>query len=158
MRPVFLLAAMVVLVSCQKAYCETSENIMSPEVEIENGLIVPESVALLVRPILDAQYRGYEYERTVGDFLYSLTKNESAAADEALVVLTFFYIGESQEETDAIISRGTKMLSYLEKYRNKNPIIPDRNYPNSMRHDNHGFEGIIPAIKQGMRGTWDNPD
>jgi len=165
MRHSILFILMSVSIIPQRSYCEINENTMSQETNIENGVIVPESVALLIRPILDAHYNfstgEYSYrtlENNVSNLLYSLIKNESAVADEALVVLTCFYIGESQEESDEIISRGTRMLKYLEKYRNKNPIIPNRNYPNSMRRNNYGFEGITTAIKQGLRGSWDNPD
>jgi len=163
MRRIFLLITIVIMISCQESYSETKESKISQEIDIENGLIVPESVALFVRPILDEQYKRlysgeYKYEINMRNLLYSLIKNESKIADEALVVLTCFYIGESQEDSNEVISRGTRMLVYLEKYRNSNPIIPDRDYPNSMRRNNYGFEGKVQAIKQGLRGTWDNPD
>lgn len=158
---IFLLITIAVLISCQKSFCETKERPVLLETEVDNEILVSESVALLIRPILDEQYKRlftgeYEYERNMSNLLYSLIENESAAADEALVALSFFYIGESQEDSNAIISRGTRMLIYLEKYRNKNPIIPDRNYPNSMRRNNYGLEGRVQAIKQGLRGTWDS--
>ena len=164
MRMIFLGIAMLVLVSCQRSYYEIKGPLTQTETGIENEIIVPEAVALLVRPILDAHS---EYitarragertsERIMSELLYSLTENESSDADEALVVLTCFYIGESQEDSDEVISRGTKMLVYLGKYKNKSPIILGMDYPDLIRRrNNYGFEGTIMAIKQGRRGTWD---
>ena len=153
MRLIILLFTMIIFIFCQRSYCESEESVTSLEVNIENGIIIHESVALIIRPILDGHYKysigEYNYhtlENKVNYLLYSLIENENADTDEALVVLTCFYIGESQEERDEIISRGTRMLTYLEKYRNKKPIIPDRNYPDYMRRDNYGFEGITIAI------------
>jgi len=164
MRHSILFILMSVSIFPQRSYCEINENTLSQETNIENGVIIPESVALLIRPILDGHYKfstgEYNYrtlENNVSNLLYSLIKNESAVADEALVVLTCFYIGESQEDSSEVISRGTRMLTYLGKYKNKYPIIPDSNYPNSMRrNNNYNFEVMIMAIKQGLRGNWDS--
>jgi hypothetical protein len=73
-----------------------------------------------------------------------------------------FYIGESQEETDAVIRRGPEMLVYLRKYQYRDPEIPNCRYPDSIRKSTSiketDFEGAINAIRHGRRGTWDNPD
>ena len=53
------------------------------------------------------------------------------------------------------------MLSYLRKYQHRNPEIPNRSYPESMRKRatdrTSDFSGAIDAIRHGKRGTWDNP-
>jgi hypothetical protein len=93
--------------------------------------------------------------------LQGLVERKGPDADEALVVLMCFYVGESQEDEDAVISRGRRMLSYLNKYRRAIPSIPDRPYPDSMLKDasskEDSFQGAVTAIKRGWRGTWDNP-
>jgi hypothetical protein len=118
---------------------------------------VSEDVAALTRPILDAIRDG----RPSGNLLYELTNKRGRAADEALVVLLCFDVGESQEEADAIISRGKRTLPLLRKYRNAVPLIPNRNYPNTMLHSDEikaeKFSGVIRFIQEGRRGTWDDP-
>jgi len=148
-------------------------------------VLVPERVAALVRPILDlrdasikergqpasltpsssalgeAYQHKLERERKLNDTLQKLLALKGASADEALVVLMCFYVGESQEDGDAVISRGRQMLAYLNKYRHAIPSIPNRTYPDSMLKDasskEDSFQGAVRAIKQGLRGTWDNP-
>ena len=145
---------------------------------------VPETVATLVRPMLDLLQesvaecgeRGkpsncrdgerYVHERErmrkFEDALRRLTKERGRSADEALVVLMCYNIGESQEETDAVIRRGRRMLLYLNKYRDQIPIIPSRQYPDSMLHNPvnkiENFEGATKAIHNHWKSTADNPE
>jgi hypothetical protein len=103
-----------------------------------------------------------ERGRKFADALHKLTKQHGSNADEALVVLMCFYIGESQEETDAVIERGKRMLPYLKKYQDRIPVIPNRQYPSSMLHNPvnkiENFEGATKAIHNGWSSTADNPE
>ena len=145
---------------------------------------VPETVATLVRPMLDLLQesivecgeRGkpssctdgeryvHERERTrkFEGAVRRLTKERGRSSDEALVVLICYNIGESQEETDAVIKRGQRMLPYLQKYRDQIPIIPSRQYPDSMLHNPankiENFEGAMRAIRNHWKSTADNPE
>jgi hypothetical protein len=73
-----------------------------------------------------------------------------------------FNMGESQEETDAVIARGRRMLPYLTKYRNVDPLIPGRTYPDSMLKSasskGNAFDGAVNAINHGWHSTADNPE
>jgi len=151
----------------------------------KNGEIqIPEAVANLVRPILDLRLEsinscgepgassrcvegeGYDRERAreqkVDELLKNLSQQNSDAANEALVVLMCFYIGESQEETDAVIRHGRRMLKYLAKYRNTNPGVTGRDYPRSLFKEQSlkadDFSGAIRAIQKGWHSTADNPE
>jgi hypothetical protein len=99
----------------------------------------------------------------IDERFYALTRKRGRSVDEALVVLMCFEVmGESQEDTDAVIARGRRMLPYVEKYRVGDPRIPGRSYSDSMlksvSQKAEDFQGAIKAIKHGWRGTWDNPD
>ncbi len=127
---------------------------------------VLESIAVLVRPVLDEQVqilsgKGGD-QRKLSGLIYDLTKKQGSITDEALVVLMCFYVGESQEETDAVIARGKKMLPLLKKYQDKNPSITGRTYPDSMLKGSSSkadtFEGAIKAINHGWHSTADNPE
>jgi hypothetical protein len=123
---------------------------------------VPAKAAALLRPILDERQNGAQHEGSqLGNLLYGLTQKKGRAADEALVVLMCFYIGESQEEADAVIARGKRMLPLLKKYQGKNPKIPGRTYPDSMikgvSSKDDAFEGAVKAINHGWHSTADNP-
>ena len=128
--------------------------------------VVPEQVAVLVRPILDEQQellsRQKHGEHRLSKLLYDLTHKNGRIADEALVVLMCFNVGESQEETDAVIARGRKMLPHLTKYRDRNPAIPKRTYGDSMlkgiSNKAEAFDGAIKAISRGWHSTGDNPE
>ncbi len=129
----------------------------------EQIVAVPVPVAALIRLILDEVQKGTQHDESrLGNLLYGLTQKKGRAADEALVVLMCFYVGESQEETDAVIARGKRMLPLLKKYQDKNPKIPGRTYPDSMlkgissRAD--AFEGAVKAISHGWHSTADNPE
>lgn len=127
------------------------------------SLTVPAQVAALLRPILDEKQKGAQHdERRLSNLLYDLTRKQSHSADEALVVLMCFDVGESQEETDAVIARGKKMLRLLKKYQDSTPRIPGRTYPHSMLKGTSNkadtFEGVVKAINQGWNSTADNPE
>src|SRR5580658_10312451 len=97
------------------------------------SMAVPAQAAALVHPILDEMQKGTDHDESrLSNLLYRLTQKRGRAADEALVVLMCFYLGESQEETDAVIARGKRMLPLLKKYQDKNPKIPGRAYPDAM--------------------------
>src|SRR3954468_14130154 len=88
------------------------------------SVAVPAQVAALVRPILDEKQKGAQHDESrLSKLLYGLTQKQGHTADEALVVLMCFDVGESQEETDAVIGRGKRMLPLLKKYQDKNPKI-----------------------------------
>ena len=74
---------------------------------------------------------------------------------EALVVLMCYYTGESGDNADAVINRGRRELSYLLKYRESDPVIPERAYPTSMRLardvKDETFQSAINAIKNGEK-------
>ena len=144
---------------------------------------VPDQVSALIRPILDLReeslrecgepgvpsrctdgdtyVRENERRKKRGELIYELTKENSANADESLVVLMCFYLGESQEETDAVISRGRRMLAYLNKYRRSDPIVRNPSYPGSMLKSPtakaEDFTGALTAIKQRRHSTSDTP-
>jgi len=128
---------------------------------------VPHQVAVLVQPVLDELQR-YRAERSgdrhlVDEYFYAVTKSQGQFADEALVVLMCFDVmGESQEDADAVIARGHRMLPYIEKYRHRKPVIADRRYPDSLlkgtSQKQDDFQGAIKAIQHRWRGTWDNPE
>src|SRR5215470_567130 len=132
----------------------------------ERRVIVPERVAKLVRPLLDWRQRSRrQSEVSESDFerlLLKLTARKDAASDEALVVVMCFYFGESQEDTDAVIARGHRMLKYLKKYRYATPSVPGRAYTNSLLKNPSlkadEFTGAIRAIQKGWHSTADNPE
>jgi hypothetical protein len=151
-----------------QATCQVASNAqVSNTAQSSKHVLVPEQVAVLLRPVLDElqKYRmapGADRHK-VGERFYALTRTKGASADEALVVLMCFEImGESQEDTDAVIARGRRMLPYVEKYRLGDPAIPGRSYSHSMlkslSHKAEDFLGATKAIKHGWRGTWDNPE
>lgn len=126
------------------------------------SVVVPAPVAALLRPILDEKQKGAQHDESrLSNLLYRLTQQKGRVADEALVVLMCFDVGESQEETDAVIGRGRRMLMYLKKYQDRSPKISGRTYPSSMFRDSSGkadaFEGAVKAIKRGWHSTADNP-
>jgi hypothetical protein len=127
------------------------------------NVAVPEQAAALLRPILDERQKGTQLDESrLGNLLYRLTQKKGRAADEALVVLMCFYVGESQEDTDAVIARGKRMLLLLKKYQDKNPKVPGRTYPDSMlkgiSSKDDAFEGAVKAISHGWHSTSDNPE
>src|SRR4051812_16529461 len=96
----------------------------SKEVRTPETALVTAQAAALLRPILDEVQKGAEHdERRLSNLLYGLTEKRGRAADEALVVLMCFDVGELQEEADAVIARGKKMLPLLDKYQRRNPKV-----------------------------------
>jgi sugar phosphate isomerase/epimerase len=146
--------------------------------------LVPEKVAAFVRPMLDLRKQSIaecgevgkpsrcvdgefythemERERRFGEALHNLTEKRGSSADEALVVLMCFYVGESDEEADAVIKRGRRMLPYLKKYGDRIPIIPNREYPGSMLHNpeykTEYFKGVTKAIHKGWSSSAYSPE
>jgi hypothetical protein len=116
----------------------------------------------LVQPILGERQKGGQGESRLSSLLYTLTRKRGRAADEALVVLMCFDMGESQEDTDAVIARGRRMLRLLEKYKDSDPTFPGRTYPDSLlkgsSNKSDAFQGAIRAIEHGWRSTSDNPE
>ncbi len=161
LKPAFTLTASVIFLLLW-AFGQSSVS-SSGEIQMQKPIVVPEPAGALLRPILDeVQKGGQRDERRLNDLLYGLTQKNGHGADEALVVLMCFYVGESQEEVDAVIGRGTKMLPLLNKYRDRNPNIPGRSYPESMfkgiSSKDNSFKGAIRAIHNGWHSTADNPE
>jgi len=143
-------------------------------------VLVPERVANLVRPLLDLRRKSQQQqemdcvadadptkcvdpgEKNFWELFSKLDARRDATSDEALVVLMCFYIGESQEETDAVIGRGRRMLKYLEKYRAATPVIRGRAYPTSMLKERSiktdDSAGAVKAIHKGWHSTAENPE
>jgi hypothetical protein len=130
------------------------------------SVVVPAQVAALIRPVLDElqKYRseGGRDEHQLDEVFRDMTEKKGRFADEALVILMCFDMGESQEETDAVIAPGKRMLPYLKKYQDKNPKFLGRTYPNSMlkgfSSKSEAFEGAVRAINHGWHSTADNPE
>jgi hypothetical protein len=113
-----------------RATAET-QSIPGPSGSGNPQVIVPESVAVLVRPILDEKQRSGSHEQSrLNNLMSALIGKGGRSADEALVVLMCFDIGESHE--DSVIERGRRMLPLLNKYREKSPRMQHRSYPDSM--------------------------
>jgi hypothetical protein len=121
---------------------------------------------MLLRPVLDElqRYRsqsGYS-EHELGELFHALTETKGRFADEALVVLMCFDMGESQEEADAVIARGRRMLPYIKKFQDNTPKIPERSYDDSMLKSPYSkdiaFQGAVKAINHGWHSTADNPE
>jgi hypothetical protein len=133
-----------------------------PSAASDDTVIVSGAVAELVRPILDEKAKPSPHdEQLLGNLLYRLTRRKGTAADEALVVLMCFDVGESEGEVDAVIARGRRMLPLLNKYQNRDPIIDDRSYPKVMLKGpmikDEAFRGAVKAIQHGWHSTSDNP-
>jgi hypothetical protein len=118
-------------------------------------IVVSDDVAVLVRSILDVEAasiircrstkpqsctQGQEYEedlvrsRQVDELTANLLRKHGPTADEALVVLLAFYVGESNGEDIlfAITARGRRMLPWLRKYDHHAPTIKERSYPQTL--------------------------
>ena len=70
-----------------------------------------------------------------GELLGHLSEDRSPLADEALVVLFSYYLGESNGEdlVHEVTVRGRRMLPFLTKYRHHAVQIPGHLYSASMR-------------------------
>jgi hypothetical protein len=117
LKIVFLSCCLFALVPVAAEPQTSAQKPVSPLNDGVGSMRVPAQAALLVRPILDEMRKGTEHDESrLGNLLYGLTQKKGRAADEALVVLMCFYVGESQEEADAIIARGKRMLPLLKTY------------------------------------------
>jgi len=138
---------------------------------------IPEEVAALVRPILDLRQQsttdcgqageretcrtgiGFEREKkrwwNIGKGIGGLASQKTAAADEALVVLMCYYTGESGDNEDAVINRGRRELPYFHKYWKSDPVIPKRQYSDSIRlrrdAKEESFRTAVSAIRKGEK-------
>jgi hypothetical protein len=155
----------------------TCAGILAFAADSQPHVVVPEEVAALIRPILDLRAesiaecgepgtptaptclkgKGYERDQTrwrnVEEGLAKLIAREGTTEDEALVVLLCYYTGESGDNEDAVINRGSRELPYLLKYRKSDPVIPKRAYSGSLRFGHEvkeeNFQIVINAIKNG---------
>jgi hypothetical protein len=161
------LALSTVLAKTQATRQVAPDALVSNTAQSSRYVLVPKQVAILLRPVLDELQKSRKEpgadRSKVDERFYALTRKKGSPADESLVALMCFEImGESQEDADAVIARGRKMLPYVEKYRVGDPRIHGRSYPASMlksrSHKAKDFKGAIRAIKHGWRGTWDNPE
>jgi hypothetical protein len=133
----------------------------------DRSVIVPPAATKLLIPVLDAYEKGRtdnspgKEER--GGSLWNaavlagkVMSNKTPAADEALVVLLYFYIGESTDgdKEAEIIDRGKKMLPYLKKYQTRTPQISGRDYTKLLLEretSQMSFREIIEAIVRGNK-------
>jgi hypothetical protein len=104
-----------------------------------NQAILPKKVSSLIMPLLKESI--LEHNDMFGDgtiylgdsnhtvkvhsIFRKLSKNKTKEADEALVALTWFYLGEDLgEQLNCVISeRGPRMGQYLKKYEKCNPLL-----------------------------------
>ena len=161
----FLVSLGATVVEAQ-SIAEKSSELGSGRKQSPKTVIVPAKVAVLLRPVLDElqKYRSQrgQDEHQLDELFYALTKRQGRFADEALVVMVCFDMGESQEEVDAVMARGRRMLPYIKKYRGRTPKIPNRTYSDSMLKTPYrrdlAFEDVIKAINHGWHSTGDNPE
>ena len=134
--------------------------------------VLDRKVARLLVPILDAHVawdqwlKGTEWfkpenghtaelRERADDALYSLFADNSAAADEASIVLMDYYIGEhsAHEFGDDLSRRGKRLLPYLPKHRDQYFVIPGRKYAYRMWFNFEGRKSgrdyIIEALERG---------
>lgn len=162
MRATFL--CLVAVGMCSALPCSNAKETAAQLTLLQHSretVLVPMNVAMVVRPILDlrqesinqcgapgmpskctngdAYNRELAREKDFNDLMEKLITQKGPAVDEGLVVLMCFYVGESGEEVDSVVSRGRRMLPYLQKYQNQKPFIPDRMYTDSMLID-HGIK------------------
>jgi hypothetical protein len=68
----------------------------------------------------------------------------------------------SNSGVTAVVARGRRMLPLLNKYRERNPKIPDHVYPDSMlkgvASKADAFEGAVKAINHGWHSTADSSE
>jgi hypothetical protein len=123
----------------------------------------PRSVESLVVPILDlrAQAESSQGEAQQSAFTKSekltgrLFQIHTRAADEALVLLMNFYVGEALQSdlVHEVTKRGKRMLPLLMKYQHDTVHFSKRSYPVSLLVANdvrtNEFETAIQAVKSG---------
>jgi hypothetical protein len=147
-------------------------------------IILPDQAAALVKPLLDLREQSfrecgesglftspspcitgeaYNHEmarsRRLNDLLQRLINQHQPGSEEALVTLMCFNIGESEEELDAVMNQGKRMLPLLEKYKANRPVFHDRKYSDSVYRSTGSkmnyFSSAIQAIKAGRRSSSD---
>ncbi len=126
-------------------------------------IVPPKEVQVLLKPILDlrAKAESSQGEQQQSAFVQSeklisnLFQKKSRAADEALVVLMNFYVGESLQ-TDLlhqVTTRGKRMLPLLLKYEQAPVVFPRLKYPKSLLVADDvrkkSFDDAIEAVKTG---------
>jgi hypothetical protein len=125
--------------------------------------VPPIAVQEILKPILDLCAEGeaspgepqnaafYRAAKLTG----ALFTSKSKTADEALVVLMIFYIGESTggDLLHQVTTRGRRMLPLLLKYRTANVAFSGRTYPSSIFLPadvrNEDFEKAIKSVRTG---------
>lgn len=97
------------------------------------GVVVPASVVKLVRPILDEKQRlasgEVHDENQLNHPLSRITKEHSSDADEALVVLMWFDLGNSLKGEDPVIARGRSMPPLSAEVRGPSPCDSGADLP-----------------------------
>ena len=132
----------------------------------KQSIIVSKEARDLLIPILDAFSKAQEkqpVDETENSpfwrgsvLLGALFRNRSSGADEALIVLFDYYLGEANgaDLLHQVTLRGRKILPYLQRLRRRRPRIPGRNYPRSMLLSDsiraEFFGNAISAIRQGQ--------
>ena len=127
--------------------------------------MVPERVAILVRPILDLEAdslrlcrstkpqsctEGREGEEELArarqkeTLTTELLGKKGQTANEALAVLLCYYIGEGNGEDVlfTITSHGHQMLTPLRKYEHQTPTVAQRNYPEAPPFDGNQSKNL----------------
>lgn len=122
---------------------------------------VPRTASALVIPILDAMDEAIQHqpiEESEGSpfwrastLLGRLFANHTRPADEALVVLFSYYLGESNGE-DLIaetVNRGRRMLPFLRRYQHRDVHILGKNYSELTRRQAGAHDSLFDeAIKE----------
>ena len=129
-------------------------------------VVVPPRVTKLILPILDAMQQAFDGPHPLneqegsplwnaGVMMGKLFDNKSPASDEALVVLLYYYLGESngEDQFQEIICRGNRMLPYLRKYQLLSPEILQRHYSKEVLLErktvSEKFKDIADEINKG---------
>ena len=124
---------------------------------------LPKGVQALLEPILDLRA---EAESSAGEkqqvafeksekLVAGLFKVKSKNADQALVVLMNFYVGESLQAdlVHEVTLRGKRMLPLLVKYRQESVTFTDRKYPQSLSLAGdirqRDFDNAINSVRSG---------
>lgn len=140
---------------------------------------VPDAVSRLVIPILDAQLEAMRERdaqrqesmkqqaqgKSVEQFppqpmlkrrdalLTGIVRKRGTYADEALVVLLDYSLGEGEDVLveSEVTERGKRMLKYLSKYRSQRPLLPNRQFPEGMIRDGRQarWSRIIDYVRAG---------
>jgi hypothetical protein len=122
-------------------------------------VLPPKRVRALVRPVFAAYSRVLraETEETANGLENTLAhvfKDKSSVGDEALAVLLGFYLGEHSGEDISceLVSRGSRVLKKLEKYRSATIVIPGAPQ-GSLRAKSAEYTGLIARIRSGETCT-----